>query len=243
MLVAGASPRRANTSLGPNECPSAMKLARQVERATIVRGSISGAEIIEAVPVVFMYTIRAVHGYVWTHFILWQSCVAKALQDLHQNFGDLSFFLPASNRARAHMSPGLRIKSTHPVRMALFGIPSKRAELSSCAKVSPLDRLNTFCSIGSAPREDNANGIRPLSRASEWKNASIGRWGLSTGSRLLKCNTPPPKVRLVLGAITYRRSGRVFTPSRACSTGNPALLERISTRRLACLGSRCCTNT
>jgi hypothetical protein len=49
-----------------------MKLAPQVERATIVRGSISGAEIIEAVPV-----------------------------DLHQNFGDLSFFLPASNRARA----------------------------------------------------------------------------------------------------------------------------------------------
>jgi hypothetical protein len=32
---------------------------------------------------------------------IWESSVAKALHDLHQNFGNLSVFLPASNRARA----------------------------------------------------------------------------------------------------------------------------------------------
>jgi|ERR1700693_155507 len=38
--------------------------------------------------------------------IIWQSSVAKALPDSLQNFGDISFFLPASDSARA---PGVAI--------------------------------------------------------------------------------------------------------------------------------------
>ena len=77
------------------------------------------------------------------------------------------------------MSPGARIKSTHPVLMALLGIPKSEQNLilresdSTCL----FDRLNTFCSVGPAPREDNANDIRPSplsKRMEEHINGTVG---------------------------------------------------------------------
>jgi hypothetical protein len=53
-------------------------------------GSISTAE--RAVPVKLMYIIKAVDGHAWKRSNIWLSSVAEALQDLHQNVGDLSFF-------------------------------------------------------------------------------------------------------------------------------------------------------
>ena len=85
----------------PIDCSEAWR--PEVERATIVRGSISRAEIIVAVPVEFMYTVNVVHGHAWTHSIIWQSSVAKASL---QNFDHISVFLPASESARA---PGVAI--------------------------------------------------------------------------------------------------------------------------------------
>ena len=69
-------------------------------------GSVRGANhhgvpfVLSSNGTVSMYTIKVVHGHAWTYSVIWQSPVAKALQDLHQTFGDLSFFLPASDRAR-----------------------------------------------------------------------------------------------------------------------------------------------
>jgi putative SOS response-associated peptidase YedK len=44
----------------------------------------------------------------------------------------------------------------------------------------------------------------PLFSASERKKVSMGRWGLSAGSRLLKCRTRLVIVRVALGIITYK---------------------------------------
>ena len=55
----------------------------------------------EGLSVEFMYTVNVVHRNPWTDRFIEAPSVAKALQDLPQNFGNLSVFLPASNRARA----------------------------------------------------------------------------------------------------------------------------------------------
>ena len=125
----------------PIDCSEAWR--PEVERATIVRGSISRAEIIVAVPVEFMYTVNVVHGHAWTHSIIWQSSVAKALQGPLQNFDHISVFLPASDSARAQgVAIGL---ASCEFKRFQWPIPSR--SMASCSKCSIAGMLTTLRGI------------------------------------------------------------------------------------------------
>jgi len=100
------------------------------------------------------------------------------------------------------MSPGLRIKSTKPVRMALLGIPQKRAELSSCAKCQWHWALSLEQANGRMRQQDDGvfqqdrdflNAIRHLLWSEwSWVRSHIGgQEGFSCLPKLARPEIPP----------------------------------------------------
>jgi hypothetical protein len=79
------------------------------------------------------------------------------------------------------------MKSTHPVSIAVLGIPKKDSRtlvLRKGGATCLFDRLNAFCSVGLGSREDNTDRAGPSLPQVTVKYIERAVWSFS-GSRIL----------------------------------------------------------
>jgi hypothetical protein len=97
-----------------------------------------------------------------------------------------------------------RMKSASPVEMALRGMPSNLAEVSSCTITMPphslTDRMPRIPSLP-VPDRMTAMALRPWSSASERRNTSMGKFSPLEGSWSVSSSLPWKMVRFFLGGI------------------------------------------